>query len=81
MAVDKRVVCPRDVKKVLLKQARMIQWRRWAAKHECEELKERVRLEPVPSHAAKKDQRIVGRQATQCRKLVGGRRMGAEKIV
>ena len=38
-----RVVCPLDVKKMLLKQARMVHCKRWAAKHECEELKEGVR--------------------------------------
>ena len=42
-----RVVCPQHVKKMLLKQARMVHWKRWAAKRECEELKEEVRLEPI----------------------------------
>ena len=37
-----RVVCPQDVKKMLLKQARTTHWRKWAAKHESEELKEGV---------------------------------------
>ena len=41
-AVDKRVVCPEDVEKMLLIPARMVCWRLWAAKHECEELKEGV---------------------------------------
>ena len=36
VAVDMRVVCPQDVKKMLLKQARMAFWKKWAAKHECE---------------------------------------------
>ena len=40
-----RVVCPQDVKKMLLKQARMIYGKR-AAKHECKELKEGVWLVP-----------------------------------
>ena len=39
---DMRVVCPQDVKKMLLKQARMVYGKNWAAKHECEELKEGV---------------------------------------
>ena len=37
--MDMGVVCPQDVKKMLLKHARMIHWKRWAAKHVCEELK------------------------------------------
>ena len=32
---------------MLLKQARMVNWKTWAAKHECEELKEGVWLKPV----------------------------------
>ena len=43
--VDMRVVCPLDVAKMLLKQARTVYCKRWAAKHECEEL-HGVRLEP-----------------------------------
>ena len=49
-----KVVCPQDVKKMLLKQARLISWKKRAAKHECEELDG-----ANPSHAAKKDQRGV----------------------
>ena len=30
--VDMTLVCPQDVKKMLLKQARMIHWQTWAAK-------------------------------------------------
>ena len=45
--VDVRTVCPQDAKKVLLKQAREAYWKRWAAKHEHEELKEGVWLEPI----------------------------------
>ena len=40
VAVDMRVVCPQDVKKMLLKQARMVYWKKLAAKHEHEKLKE-----------------------------------------
>ena len=46
LVVDMRVVCPQDVKKILLKQARMVCWKKWAAKHEHEELKEGVWLDP-----------------------------------
>ena len=44
---DMRAVCPQDVKQVLLKRARMVYWKKWAAKHEYEELKEVVWLEPI----------------------------------
>ena len=39
VAADMRAVRPQDVKKMHLKQDRMVCWKRWAAKHECEELK------------------------------------------
>ena len=40
VAVDMRVVCPQDVKKMLLKQARMVYWKKWAAKRKSDQLKE-----------------------------------------
>ena len=40
-------VCPKDVKMKLLKQARTIFWKKSAAKHEYEELKEGIWLEPT----------------------------------
>ena len=45
--VDLRTVFPQDVKNMLLNQARQAYWKRWAAKHEHEELKEGVWLEPI----------------------------------
>ena len=33
VAVDIRVVCPQDVEKMLLKQASMVNWKKWAATH------------------------------------------------
>ena len=45
--VDMRYVCPKDVKKMLLKQARSAYWKKCAAKHECEELKQGLWLEPA----------------------------------
>ena len=30
-SVDMRVFCPQDAKKMLLKQARMVYWKKWAA--------------------------------------------------
>ena len=35
-----RHVCPKDVKKMLFKKARSAYWKKWAAKHEYEELEE-----------------------------------------
>ena len=32
---------------MLLKPARMVYWKKWATRHEFEELKEGVRLEPI----------------------------------
>ena len=45
--VDMRHVCPKDVNTMLMKQARLTHWRKWAAKHEYEELKEGIWLEPA----------------------------------
>ena len=30
-SVDMRVFCPQDAKKMLLKQARMVYWKKWGA--------------------------------------------------
>ena len=71
VAVYMRVVCPQDVKNMLVKQARMVYRKRWAAKHECEELKEGVWLARTnPGGAAKEDQRSVDRHRNVMRKLV-----------
>ena len=40
-------VCPSDVKKMLVQRGRSVYWKKWAAKHEHEELKEGVWLEPA----------------------------------
>ena len=37
--VDMRFVSPKDVKKMLLKQAWTVYWKKWAAKHEYEEFR------------------------------------------
>ena len=77
-----RVVCPQNVKKMLLEHAKMALWKEWAAKHECEEFKERVWLEPVQAMLRRKTNESVDRQGPQCDEEVGrGRRMGAEKTV
>ena len=41
-----RYVCPKDVKRMLVQQARFIYWKKWAAKHEYEESKWWIWLEP-----------------------------------
>ena len=44
--IDMRHVCPKDVQKMHLQRARTVYGRKWAAKHEYEEMKEGVWLEP-----------------------------------
>ena len=52
--VDMRYVCPKDVKKMLLQQTRTVYWKKWAPKHEYEELKEGIWLEPALALLRKK---------------------------
>ena len=42
---DMRFVCPKDVRKMLVQRARSVCGKKWAAKHEYEELKEGTWLE------------------------------------
>ena len=65
VAVDMRVVCPHDVSKMPLTRARMVCGKRWAAKHECEELKDGVLLEPVQAVLRTKTNEL-WTQAPQC---------------
>ena len=53
-SIDMRYVCPRDVKHMLLQQARKVYWKNWAAKHEHEDLKEDIWLEPALALLRKK---------------------------
>ena len=41
-----RLVCPKDVKKMLVQTARSVYWKKWAAMLEYEEFKEGAWLEP-----------------------------------
>ena len=60
---------PAGDENLFLKQARTVYWKKWAAKHQCEELKEGVWPEPLQaSDTSKNDQR-------------SERRMGAEKMI
>ena len=52
--LDMRHVCPKDVKEMLLQQARTVYWKKRAAKHEIEELKEGTWLEPALASLRKK---------------------------
>ena len=73
-----RYVCPSDVRKMLVQRARSVYWKKWAAKHENEELKERT----SSSSLAKESKRGWDRKASTCCKKIGsGRRMGAEKTL
>ena len=42
-----RFICPRDVKKMLLKQVTTAYWKKCASRHECEELSRGVWLDPI----------------------------------
>ena len=52
--VDMRYVCAKDVKKMLLQQVRTVFLKELAAKHEYEELKEGIWLEPAVAWLRKK---------------------------
>ena len=54
ITIDMRYVCPKVVKKMLVQTARSVYWKKWAAKHEREELKEGVWLEPAFAFLRKK---------------------------
>ena len=51
----------------------MVYWKRWAAKQDCEELKESSVSVAYPSFAAKEDPRRVDRHAPQCVDEIGRR--------
>ena len=44
--MDVRYVCRKYVKEMLVQKSRSVYWKKWAAKHEYEELKEGAWLEP-----------------------------------
>ena len=55
LKIDMRFVCPKDVKKILMQRARSVYWKKWAASHEYEELKEGEWLEPGLALLRKKE--------------------------
>ena len=78
--VDMRFACPKDVKKLLLKQARSTYRKKSASKHVYEELKEGIWLEPGRPTAAEEIKGRVDRKTSICCKEAGsGRRLGAEE--
>ena len=46
ITIDMRFACPKDVQKMLVQRARSVYWKKLAAKHEHDELKEGAWLEP-----------------------------------
>ena len=62
--MDMRMVCPKDVKKMLVQMVRSVYWMKWAAKHGCEELKEGAWLGTRASSLAKESERELDRQAS-----------------
>ena len=46
ITIDMRFVCPKDIRKMLVQRARSVHWKKWAAKHEDEELIDGAWLEP-----------------------------------
>ena len=72
--------CPKAVKKMLLQQARTY-WKKWAAKHEYEELKEGVWLEPALVLLRKKTKEDWTEKASNCcQKLDSSTSVGRMKV-
>ena len=64
-------MCARkDVKKLLLQQARTVYWKKWAAKHEYEELKGSIWLEPALALLRKKTKEGTEKHRNVASKLV-----------
>ena len=51
---DMRYVCPRDAEKMLVQRARSVNWKKWAAEHQQEKLKEGAWIDPAPVLLRKK---------------------------
>ena len=80
--IDMRYVFPKDVQKMLLQRARTVYWKEWAAKHEYEELKEGIWLEPAMALLRKKTKGDwTGKASKRGQKMVPGRRLGAAKTL
>ena len=80
--VDLRDVCPKDVKKMQLQQARTVYWKKWAAKHDYEELKEGIWVEPALALLRKKTkEEWTEKHRNVARKLVLEGGLGAEETL
>ena len=83
--IDMRYVCPKDVKKMLMQQARSVCRKKWAAKHEYEESKEGIWLETALAVLRKKTkENWTEKRRNVARKLVlekDGRRRNSSTLV
>ena len=77
--MDTRYVSLKAVKKMLLKRARLTYWKKWAAKHEYEELEEGIWLEPALALLRRRTEESTNKKTSCCKDAGAGRRMGAEK--
>ena len=78
--VDMGYVCPKDVQKMLMQRARTVHWKKWAAKHHIEELKDGVWLEPALAMLRKKTKRdCTDKHRNVAKKIASGRRLGGAK--
>ena len=71
MSTSSEVASESFVGQLFTLHERIVRWKKWAAKHECEELKEGVWLGPVQAMLTKEDQRVVDRKAPQCDEEIG----------
>ena len=77
-----RYVCPKDMKKMLVHQARSVYWKKWVAKHGYEELKEGTWLELALALLRKKtNEEWPEKHRNVARKLVLEGRLGAEETL
>ena len=80
VSFDMRYVCPKDVKKMLVPQARSVYWLQWAAKHGYEELKEGVWLEPALAFLRVKTRKSgLKKHRNVAKNFFSGRRRGCRK--
>ena len=73
ITIDMRFVCPRDGRKMLVKRARSVYWKKWAAKHEYEELKEGTWL------AKESEGGLDWKASKRGQKMASGSRLGAKR--
>ena len=69
--VDMKVACAQDVKKMLRRQAKEVVGKRWATKHEYEELTDGVWVEPLQALPIRKtNQKMTAKHVNVARKLI-----------